>query len=60
LQWLEKELAASRNKKLVIIFTHQLLMPTTDRDTTPDWSFWMVKNHEEVRAVLKRFRMSGW
>jgi 3',5'-cyclic AMP phosphodiesterase CpdA len=55
LKWLEKELAASRNKKLVIIFTHQLLMPTTERDNGPDWSVWMVKNHEQVRALLKRF-----
>ena len=55
LKWLEKELIANRNKKLIIIFTHQLLMPTTERDTGPDWSVWMVKNHEQVRALLKRF-----
>lgn len=56
LLWLEKELTENKSKKLIIIFTHQLLMPTTDRDTSPDWSFWMVKNHAEVRSLLKRFR----
>jgi Icc protein len=55
LKWLENELAANKNKSLIIVFTHQLLMPTTDRDASPDWSFWMVKNAETVRGVLKRF-----
>ena len=55
LMWLENELTKNKSKKLIIIFTHQLLMPTTARDTSPDWSFWMVKNHEEVRAFLKGF-----
>jgi Icc protein len=55
LKWLENELTANKSKKLIIVFTHQLLMPTTERDTSPDWSFWMVKNAEQVRAVLKRF-----
>jgi Icc protein len=55
LTWLEGELAANKSKKLIIIFTHQLLMPTTPRDTTPDWSFWMVKNADAVRAVLQKF-----
>jgi 3',5'-cyclic AMP phosphodiesterase CpdA len=55
LKWLEKELTENKNKKLIIIFTHQLLMPTTDRDTSPEWSFWMVRNHKEVRTVLERF-----
>jgi Icc protein len=55
LKWLEKELEASRKKKLVILFTHQLLMPTTQRDESPEWSFWMVKNHEKVRGVLDRY-----
>jgi Icc protein len=55
LKWLENELAANKSKNLIVVFTHQLLMPTTDRDTSPDWSFWMVKNAEKVRAVLKRF-----
>jgi len=56
LRWLETELTSNQNKKLIIIFTHQLLMPTTDRDTSPDWSFWMVKNHEEVRELLRQFQ----
>jgi hypothetical protein len=30
-------------------------MPTTPQDTTPDWSFWMVKNADKVRAVLQKF-----
>ena len=55
LQWLEKELAENKNKKLIIVFTHQLLMPTMERDTSPEWSFWMVRNHEHVRTLLKRF-----
>jgi len=55
LKWLEKELKDAAKKKLVIIFTHQLLMPTTPKDSTPDWSLWMVKNHEKVRALLDRF-----
>ncbi|HEX9021278.1 MAG TPA: metallophosphoesterase [Nitrospirota bacterium] len=55
LKWLENELKANRNKKLVIVFTHQLLLPSTPKDTSPEWSFWMVRNHEKVRAVLARF-----
>ena len=54
LSWLEKELAAARDRKLVILFTHQLLMPTTVRDTEPIWSVWMVKNHARVRELLKQ------
>lgn len=55
LTWLENELKTNRSKKLIIVFTHQLLLPTTPKDTTPEWSLWMVKNHEKVRAVLSRF-----
>ncbi len=55
LAWLEGELKANKSKKLIIIFTHQLLMPATPRDNTPDWSFWLVKNHAEVRSVLARY-----
>jgi 3',5'-cyclic AMP phosphodiesterase CpdA len=55
LKWLEEELTASKNKKLIIVFTHQLLMPTTLRDTSPEWSLWMVKNHERLRTVLERY-----
>lgn len=53
--WLEKELQANKKKKLIIVFTHQLLMPTTPKDSTPEWSVWMVKNHEKVRGILGRY-----
>lgn len=55
LAWLEKELAASKGRKLVILFTHQPLLPTTGRDKDPLWSVWMVKNHARVRETLKRY-----
>ena len=55
LKWLEKELTANTGKKLIMIFTHQLLMPTTPRDSSAEWSVWMVKNHEKVRLMLGRY-----
>jgi 3',5'-cyclic AMP phosphodiesterase CpdA len=55
LKWLENELEAGHKKNLIIVFTHQLLMPTSERDESPEWSFWMVKNHEKVRGVLDRY-----
>jgi 3',5'-cyclic-AMP phosphodiesterase len=55
LKWLEDALKAARSKKLVIVFTHHLLMPTTPRDNSPEWSLWMVKNHERVRGLLDRY-----
>jgi 3',5'-cyclic AMP phosphodiesterase CpdA len=55
LQWLEGELKANRSKKLIIIFTHQLLMPTTDKDKSGGWSLWMVKNHARVRDLIQQF-----
>lgn len=55
LKWLEEELSANTHKKLIIVFTHQLVMPTTPKDTSPDWSFWMVKDHERLRNVLERY-----
>jgi 3',5'-cyclic AMP phosphodiesterase CpdA len=55
LKWLDAELAANTGKKLIIVFTHQLLMPTTPKDSSPEWSFWMVKNHEKVRSVLGKY-----
>lgn len=55
LKWLEDELKANTDKKLIMIFTHQLLMPTSPRDTSPDWSLWMVRNHEKVRSVLAQY-----
>jgi 3',5'-cyclic AMP phosphodiesterase CpdA len=55
LKWLEDELEENKGKKLIIIFTHQLVMPTTPRDNTPEWSFWLVKNHEQLRGVLEKY-----
>jgi 3',5'-cyclic AMP phosphodiesterase CpdA len=55
LKWLEKELQENKKKKLIIVFTHQLLIPTTPKDNSPEWSIWMVKNHEKVRSVLERY-----
>jgi 3',5'-cyclic AMP phosphodiesterase CpdA len=55
LRWLEDELRASRDRKLVIVATHQLLLPTTPLDRTPAWSLWMVKNHAVVRDLLEGF-----
>lgn len=55
LKWLEGELKANKSKKLIIIFTHQLLMPTTPRDKSQAWSFWMVKNHARVRDLIEKF-----
>ncbi len=55
LKWLEAELAANRKKKLIILFTHQLLMPASPRDTTFAWSLWMVRNHEQVRQLLRKY-----
>jgi len=55
LKWLENELKANTSKKLIILFTHQLLMPTTPRDKSPEWSFWMVKNHSRVQELIERF-----
>ena len=53
LKWLEMELKENQSKKLIIVFTHQLLMPTTAKDQTRTWSFWMVKNSTRVREVLE-------
>lgn len=53
LKWLENELKTNKSRKLIIIFTHQLLMPTTPRDKSHEWSFWMVKNHARVREVIE-------
>jgi Icc protein len=55
LRWLEHELASNRKKKLIIVATHQLLLPTTPLDLTPAWSFWLVKNHAQVRELVERF-----
>jgi len=53
IKWLDKELKENQSKKLIIVFTHQLLMPTTEKDKTRSWSFWMVKNSTRVREVLE-------
>ncbi len=55
LEWLEGELNEYRSKKLIIVFTHQLVMPTTPRDTSLIWSFWMVRNHEKLRSILEQY-----
>ncbi|OGW39619.1 MAG: hypothetical protein A2010_13105 [Nitrospirae bacterium GWD2_57_9] len=55
LKWLEGELKANRSKKLIILFTHQLLMPTCEKDRSQEWSLWMVKNHTRVRELIEKF-----
>ncbi len=55
LKWLENELKENKSKKLIIVFTHQLLMPTTPKDKSAEWSFWMVKNNARVRELLESF-----
>lgn len=55
LKWLENDLKENKSKKLIIVFTHQLLLPITPKDSTPEWSLWIVKNHEKVRSVLERY-----
>ena len=55
LRWLEGELKANKSKKLIILFTHQLLMPTTDKDKSGGWSLWMVKNHARVRDLIQQY-----
>jgi Icc protein len=53
LDWLARELDAARNKKLVIVATHQLLQPTCALDEEPEGAIWMVRNHREVRILLE-------
>lgn len=55
LKWLEGELKENKSKKLIILFTHQLLMPASPRDKSPEWSFWMVKNHARVTEIIGRY-----
>ena len=55
LTWLEGELHASRDRRLVIVVTHQLLLPTTPRDATPEGALWMVRNAAVVRDLLDRY-----
>jgi 3',5'-cyclic AMP phosphodiesterase CpdA len=55
LKWLEGDLKANKSKKMIIIFTHQLIMPTSPRDLSPEWSFWMVKNHARVQELIAKY-----
>ena len=55
LKWLASELALSRKMRLVIVVTHQLLLPTNVRDSGPEGALWMVKNHAAVRVLLEQY-----
>ena len=55
LKWLANELEACKKKRLVIIVTHQLLLPTSKMDSSPEGVLWMVKNHEAVRVLLEQY-----
>jgi 3',5'-cyclic AMP phosphodiesterase CpdA len=55
LKWLEETLDASRDRRLVIIVTHQLLLPTAPPDLTPEWSLFMVRNHWLVRELIEHY-----
>ena len=55
LKWLANELDASRKMRLVIIVTHQLLLPTNAGDSGPEGALWMVKNHAAVRILLEQY-----
>ena len=54
LKWLENDLGENSDKKLIMVFTHQLLKPTSPQDKTPAWSLWMVKNALKVNDLLER------
>ena len=56
LKWLANELEVSRKMRLVIIVTHQLLLPTTRRDSDPEGAVWMVRNHAAVRVLLEQYQ----
>jgi len=55
LKWLGNELDASGKMRLVIIVTHQLLLPTNAGDSSPEGALWMVKNHGAVREMLEKY-----
>jgi 3',5'-cyclic AMP phosphodiesterase CpdA len=55
LKWLEAQLNENEDKKMIIVFTHQLLMPTNPKDTSPEWSIWMARNHEKTRQLLEKY-----
>jgi 3',5'-cyclic-AMP phosphodiesterase len=54
LDWLSRELASSVKMRLIIIVTHQLLLPTNAGDSGPEGALWMVKNHAMVREILEK------
>ncbi len=56
IKWLERELSTHKDKKLIVVITHQLLLPTTEKDKEPLWSLWMVKNHAKVQELLERYK----
>jgi hypothetical protein len=55
LKWLANELDASRKMRLVVIATHQLLLPTNAGESSPEGTLWMVKNHAAVRVLLEQY-----
>jgi 3',5'-cyclic AMP phosphodiesterase CpdA len=55
LAWLRNELAACSRARVVIVVTHQLLLPTNKGDSGPEGAVWMVKNHAAVREVLEKY-----
>jgi len=55
LAWLRNELEKNRKARFVTIVTHQLLHPSTQRDTMPEWSLWMVRNRTAVQEILEQF-----
>jgi len=54
IKWLENELTTGADKKLIIVFMHHPVMPTTPQDTTPAWSLWMLKNRSKMRDIFER------
>ncbi|NTW58050.1 MAG: hypothetical protein HGB21_00805 [Nitrospirae bacterium] len=55
LVWLRNELETNRKSRLIAIVTHQLLNPTTQKDTMPEWSLWMVRNRTAVQEILEQY-----
>jgi len=55
LTWLRNELAASAKARLIIVVTHQLLLPTHPGDSGPEGAVWMVRNHGAVRDILEKY-----
>jgi 3',5'-cyclic AMP phosphodiesterase CpdA len=55
LSWLRNELAAGAKARLIIVVTHQLLLPINKEDAQPEGALWMVKNHVAVRDILEKY-----